>query len=186
MTYTVAYLVGSASEDSLNRRLARALAQAAPASMELVEAEIAGLPFYRPELDREFPEIGARLKSVVEESDGVVLVTPEYNRAVPAVLRNALDWLSRPMGLNSLTGKPVMIAGATPGAVGSAVAQAELRSVLGFFNARLMGQPELYIRIRKEQFDEDGRAATPGTQELLERAMSAFEAHIASFGASAA
>lgn len=181
MTHTVAYLVGSASEDSLNRRLAHALFAAAPSSMEFVEAPIVDLPFYRPELDREFPEIGARLKETVEGADGVILVTPEYNRGVPAVLRNALDWLSRPMGLNSLTGKPVMIAGATPGAVGTAVAQSELRTVLGFLNAHLMGQPELYIRIRKEQFDESGRATTPGTQELLERAMGAFEAHLASF-----
>lgn len=181
MTNTVAYLVGSASEDSLNRRLARALEVAAPSSMAFVEVPIADLPFYRPELDREFPEIGARLKETVEGADGVLLVTPEYNRGVPAVLRNALDWLSRPMGLNSLTGKPVMIAGATPGAVGTAVAQFELRSVLGFLGAHLMGQPELYIRIRKEQFDEQGRATTPGTQELLERAMGTFEAHLATF-----
>lgn len=183
MTHTVACLVGSASEDSLNRRLVRAMELAAPSSMRLVEVRIADLPFYRPELDREFPEIGSRLKETVEGADGVLLVTPEYNRGVPAVLRNALDWLSRPMGLNSLTGKPVMIAGATPGAVGTAVAQFELRSVLGFLNAHLMGQPELYIRIRKEQFDEDGRAATPGTQELLERAMGAFEAHLSTFSA---
>lgn len=178
MTLTVAYLVGSASEDSLNRRLAGALRLAAPSSIEFVEARIADLPFYRPEFDADFPETGTRLKSTIAEADGVLMVTPEYNRSIPAVLRNALDWLSRPRGENSLAGKPVMLAGATPGAIGTAVAQAELRSVLGFFNARLMGQPELYIRISKDQFDEDGRAATPGTQDFLASAMQAFAEHI--------
>lgn len=178
MTHTVACFVGSASEDSLNRRLAGALMLAAPASLEFVEAEIVDLPFYRPEFEVDFPEVGRRLKQVVEEADGVLMVTPEYNRGVPAVLRNALDWLSRPKGSNSLAGKPVMLAGATPGAVGTAVAQAELRSVLGFFNVRLMGQPELYIRINKQQFDEDGRATTPGTQEFLATAMRAFARHV--------
>ena len=178
MTYTVACLVGSASQDSLNRRLGRALQLAAPDSLRFVETEIVDLPFYRPEFDADFPEVGTRLKEAVSQADGVLMVTPEYNRAIPAVLANALDWISRPYGANSLAGKPVMLAGATPGTIGTAVAQAELRSVLGYLNAHLMGQPELYIRITKQQFDQEGRATTPGTQELLGTAARAFEKHI--------
>ncbi|WP_075891045.1 NADPH-dependent FMN reductase [Actinomyces provencensis] len=178
MTHSVAVVVGSASQDSLNRRLARALQLAAPESLEFIEAEIADLPFYRPEFDADYPEIGVRLKQVVEEADALLFVTPEYNRSIPAVLKNSLEWLSRPKGTSALSGKPAMMAGATPGGVGTAVAQAQLRSVLTHLDVRLLGQPELYVQISKQQFDDEGRATREGTQDFLATAMRAFADHI--------
>ena len=178
MTHTVAVVIGSASQDSLNRRLARPLELAAPDSLQFVEAEIADLPFYRPEYDADYPEVGTRLKQVVESADALLVVTPEYNRSVPAVLKNALEWLSRPKGTGTLAGKPAMIAGATPGAVGTAAAQAQLRSVLSHLDVRLLGQPELYVQITKQQFDDEGRATREGTQDFLATAMRSFADHI--------
>ncbi|MCI1787187.1 MAG: NAD(P)H-dependent oxidoreductase [Actinomyces sp.] len=178
MTQTIAYLVGSASEDSLNRRLADALILASPKDLEFVEAPIVDLPFYRPELDREFPEAGTRLKQIVEDADGVLMVTPEYNRCVPAVLKNALDWLSRPAGDMSLAGKPVMVAGASGGATSAGVAVVQLRSMLTMFNVHLMSQPELFVNIRKDQFGSDGRALTEGTQEHFEKVMGLFAEYV--------
>lgn len=176
---TVAVLVGSASADSLNRRLARALELAAPEGMEFVDVPIAHLPFIAPEHDANMPAEALEFQRAITEADAVLLVTPEYNRDVPAVLKNAIDWTSRPWGTNLLGGKPVMIAGAAIGATGSAVAQAHLRSLVSYFNADLLTRPELYIQISKEQFDAEGRATKEGTQELLASAMEAFAEHIA-------
>ena len=181
MTHTVAYIVRSASDDSLNRRLANALVLAAPEDLEFVEAPIADLPFYKPEYDGAFPEVGARLKETIEGADAVLVITPEYNRSVPAVLKNALEWLSRPMGRNSLAGKPVMVAGASGGLTGASVAVVQLRGMLTMFNVHLMAQPEMFIRIRKDQFGPDGRALTEGTQDHFENVMGLFADYVAKF-----
>ncbi len=178
MTHTVAFIVGSTSDDSLNRRLARAFVQAASEDMTFVEAPIDDLPFYKPEYDGEFPESGTRLKKTIADADGVLIITPEYNRMIPGVLKNALDWMSRPYGTNPLEGKPVMIAGASGGMTATAVAQAELRSLLAYFNAHLMSRPELYIRATKADFDESGRITAPGTQDYLAAALSTFDHYI--------
>jgi len=179
MTYTVASIVGSASDDSLNRRLANALELAAPDSLEFVEAPIVELPFYKPEYDADYPPVGRRLKQMVEEADAVLFVTPEYDRSIPAVLKNALEWLSRPFGRNSLADKPVMVAGASGGLTGASVAVVQLRGMLTTFNVHQMSQPEMFIRIRKDQFGPDGRATTEGTQEHFGNVMQLFADYIA-------
>lgn len=181
MTHTVAYIVGSASDDSLNRRLATALALAAPDSLEFIEAPIVDLPFYKPEYDADYPEVGRRLKRIVEDADAVLFVTPEYDRSIPAVLKNALEWLSRPSGQKSLMGKPVMVAGASGGLTGAAVAVVQLRGLLAGFNVHLMAQPDMFIRIRKDQFGPGGRATTEGTQEHFGNVMQLFADYVERF-----
>ena len=174
MSYKVAVLVGSVDPDSLNRRLAKAMELAAPDSLEFVEVPIDELPFYQSKYDREPTEGGSRARELVKSSDAVLIVTPEYNRSMPAVLKNALDWLSRPIGESAFMDKPVLIAGASGGAIGTAAAQAQVRSVVPMLGGVIFGSPELYIQITKDQFAEDGTAAKEGTQDFLATAMEKF------------
>ena len=178
MTYTVAYFVGSISANSLNRKLAQALIAEAPEDLEFVEVTIADLPLYNPDNDANFLPLAAEKKAVVEAADALFFVTPEYNRSVPGALKNAIDWLSRPWGQGVLGGKATFVAGASVGAVGAAVSQNELKRILAFFNAYLLGQPELYLQLSHDQFGPDGRALEEGTRAHFKGAMEAFAAHI--------
>ncbi|WP_026459849.1 NADPH-dependent FMN reductase [Schaalia suimastitidis] len=178
MTYTVAYFVGSISANSLNRKLAQALIAEAPEDLEFVEITIADLPLYNPDNDANFLPLAAEKKAVVDAADALFFVTPEYNRSVPGALKNAIDWLSRPWGQGVLGGKPTFVAGASVGAVGAAVSQGELKRILAFFNAYLLGQPELYLQLSHDQFGPDGRVLDEGTRAHFKGAMEAFAAHI--------
>ncbi len=178
MTKKVAVLIGSVSPNSLNRKLARAMELAAPDSLEFVEVPIEGLPFYYSGYDKNPTESGQEARDLVSAADAVLVVTPEYNRSMPAVLKNALDWLSRPFGGSALAGKPALIAGASPGGIATAVAQSQARSILPMIGAFVMGQPELYISISQDQFDEEGRATKEGTQEFLSSALEKFSAFV--------
>ncbi len=183
MTYTIAYIVGSVSADSLNRRLAKALIADAPEGLEFVEVTIADLPLYNPDNDADFLPAAAEKKAVIEAADALLIVTPEYNRGIPGALKNAIDWLSRPWGATTFAGKPTYIVGASVGPIGAALAQGELKRIMTFFGARVMGQPELYLQLSKDQFGEDGRCTREGTQPILARAMGAFSAFIGSIRA---
>ncbi|MFT0761656.1 NADPH-dependent FMN reductase [Scrofimicrobium sp. R131] len=182
MAKTVAVLVGSVDPDSLNRRLAKAMMKGAPDSLEFVEVPIAQLPFYMSAYDTAPTPEGQQAREIVSRADGVLLITPEYNRSMPAVLKNAIDWLSRPKGHSAFAGKPVLIAGATGGAIGTAVAQSQARSILPMMGAIVMGTPELYLTLQKGDFATDGTAKTPGTQDFLTSAMADFAAFIARLG----
>ncbi len=175
MTKTkIALIVGSADPDSLNLRLGRALILAAPDNFEIQLVPIVDLPFYQPAYDQDAPASGTNVREMVSHADGVIFVTPEYNRAIPGVLKNAIDWISRPPGKSALRQKPTMIAGASPGSSGTATAQSELRSILPVLGGIVKGQPELYLSLTKADFDEAGAATTPGTQKFLETAMANF------------
>lgn len=179
----IAVLVGSADPDSLNLRVAKAMQLAAPEGLSLFVVPIAHLPFYQPAFDQNPPEMAGELRGAVTVADGVIMISPEYNRSFTAVLKNAIDWLSRPPRQGALVGKPVMIAGATPGNVGTAVAQSHLRSVLPMMGVRLMGTPELYLKLSKADFDRNGVVTTPGTQEFLTSALEQFATFIDQVGA---
>lgn len=158
MTLTVGYIVGSLSKDSVNRKFAEALVKLAPEGVEFVEIPIADLPVYNRDFDANYPAEALALKEAIASSDALLYVTPEYNRSIPGSLKNAIDWASRPWG-QSVLGLPSAIAGVSPGAVGTAVAQAHLRQMLGFFNAVLFGQPELYVQWRDDLVEPDGTFA---------------------------
>ncbi|GAA3658999.1 NADPH-dependent FMN reductase [Microbacterium marinilacus] len=179
-TYNVGVLVGSLSQKSINRNLFRALSRLAPAAdLTLTEIPIADLPLYNHDYDDDYPEVGTALKTAIEGSDAILLVTPEYNRSVPGALKNALDWSSRPWGTNSFQGKPSAVIGTSPGAVGTAVAQQHLRSILSFLASPELAQPEGYIQTTPGLISEDGDVSDDSTVEFLTTWLKAFHRHIA-------
>jgi chromate reductase len=167
MSPQVAVLVGSLRRDSFNRKLALALAELGKDLLSLEIVPLAEIPLYNQDLDSDPPEAVLRLKRAVAESAGVLFVTPEYNRGVPAVLKNAVDWGSRPTGKGVWAGKPAATAGISPGAIGTAVAQSQLRPVLVMLGMRLMGQPEVYVSGGADYFDAAGAVAEEKNRKFL-------------------
>src|SRR5688572_778724 len=131
-TYKIGYLVGSLSSTSINRTLSKALLKVAPDDLEFTEIPIRDLPLYSQDFDADFPPPARALKQAIEASDGILFVSPEYNRSIPGALKNAIDWGSRPWGSNSFAMRPTGIIGASPGGIGTAVMQSSMRSVLSF------------------------------------------------------
>lgn len=179
-TYNVGLIIGSIATESINRRLANALVRLAPqADLNLTEIPIKNLPFYSYDNDGAIPAEAAEFKSAVEGSDAVVIVTPEYNRSVPGVLKNALDTASRPWGQNSFAGKPSAVIGASVGAIGTAVAQQHLRSILSFLASPELSQPEAYIHLRDGLIADDGEVTDESTAEFLLSWLKAVHTHVA-------
>lgn len=162
----VAVIVGSLRAQSVNRELAEALAKLARPKLDLQIVEIGDLPLYNQDLEAELPAAVVRFKREIEAADAVLFVTPEYLRAIPAALKNAIEWGARPWGANSWGGKPGAIAGASIGAIGSAVAQSHLRSIATVLDIALISQPEIYLHYR-EGLIVDGEIADEGLRTLL-------------------
>lgn len=178
MAHRIGYLIGSLSKDSINRILSQALVRLAPPSLELVEISIRDLPLYnRDDEMTPVPAVTA-FKEAIEASDGLLFISPEYNRSIPGALKNAIDWGSRPWGHNSFARKPTGIIGASPGAIGTAVMQSSMRSVLSFLNAPQLNAPEAYITFSPEVFGADGSVSNPGTEEFLTHYMSEYAAFV--------
>ena len=155
-TYQIGYLVGSLSSTSINRRLAKALIRLAPETMSFSEIPFRDLPLYSQDYDADYPAAGLAFKDAIKAVDAVLFVTPEYNRSIPGGLKNAIDWASRPWGTNSFARKPAAVIGTSPGAIGTAVAQQSLRSVLSFCNSRQMNAIEAYIQFTPGVITDDG------------------------------
>jgi chromate reductase len=173
-TFSVGYIVGSLSSHSLNRTLARALIRLAPESLTFVEIPIRDLPLYNRDFDDDYPPAGRALKDAIAAVDAVLFVTPEYNRGMPGSLKNAIDWASRPYGTNSFARKPSAVIGASPGKIGTAVAQQSLRSALSFCNSPQMGAPEAYIQVTPGLITEDGEITDKETEQFIRDFMEAF------------
>jgi chromate reductase len=178
MAHRIGYLVGSLSSDSINRVLAKALVRLAPPSLELSEIPIRDLPLYNRDDELSPIDAVASFKRSVETAEGLLIVSPEYNRSIPGPLKNAIDWGSRPWGHNSFARKPTGIIGASTGAIGTAVMQSSMRSVLSFLNAPQLNAPEAYIRFVAENFGPDGEVRDEGTKEFLTHYMSEYAAFI--------
>jgi len=172
--YRVGYLVGSLAQASINRKLARALVGLAPADLELSEIPIRDLPLYSYDYDSDFPPPARAFKKAIEAADAILFVTPEYNRSIPGGLKNAIDWASRPHGKNSFARRPSAVIGTSPGKIGTAVAQQQLRSVLSFCNSPQMNAPEAYIQFTKGLIDDDGHVSDDSTQAFLRKYMQDF------------
>jgi len=152
----IAVFVGSLREESINKYLAKNLERLAPEGTEFNFVNL-NLPLFNQDVEASnYPADAQAGKDIVEVADGVLFVTPEYNRSTPGVLKNAIDWISRPWGSNSFAGKPVGVVGASVGPVGTAIAQSDMRHILAFLETKQMGQPEIYVANATELFDEKG------------------------------
>ena len=180
--YDVAVLVGSLRRESLNRKMANALAALAPAVLRLSIVEIGPLPLYNPDLEAALPPEWAAFRARIKAADAVLFVTPEYNRGLPGVLKNALDVASRPYGQNAFDGKPGAVVSVSPGAIGGFGANHQLRQSLAYLNVRTMGQPEAYVGGAGDLFGADGSVAKEATRTFLEGFMQAFVAWVATNG----
>lgn len=169
----IAVLVGSMAEGSINKKLAKALEELAPEGVEFVYPSV-DLPLYDYEI--EYPQAAKDMKAAMADADGLLLVTPEYNRSMSGVMKNALDWASRPMGETPFPGKPTAIIGASGGALGTTQAQLMLRNVALHLGTDLMGQPELYINY-PATFEADG-TPKPESVDFLRNWVEAFVAHV--------
>jgi chromate reductase len=176
--YKVGYLIGSLATASINRKLANALVKLAPPGLSMVEIPFKDLPLYSYDYDADYPPVARALKKAIAEVDGVLFVTPEYNRSIPGGLKNAIDWASRPWGQNSFTRKPSAVIGASIGAIGTAVAQQSLRSVLSFCNSPQMNSPEAYIHFKPGLITDDGEVTDETTVEFLRDYMSELHAFV--------
>ena len=174
----VAVLVGSLRKDSLNRKMAHALAALAPEGLKLNIVEIRDLPFYDQDIENTPPQPWVAFRGQIAKADAVLFVTPEYNRSVPGVLKNAIDVGSRPYGHSVWSGKPGAVMSVSPGAIGGFGANHHLRQSLVFLNVPVLQQPEAYIGGADKLFDEQGGIANPGTREFLGKFMQAFAAWI--------
>ena len=170
-SYQVGYFVGSLSSTSINRRLAKALARLAPPELQLVEIPIRDLPLYSQDYDADFPPVARAFKQAIADCDALLFVTPEFNRSIPGGLKNAIDWGSRPWGQNSFSHKPSGVIGTSPGAIGTALAQSQLRSVLCYCNSPLMNTVEAYVQFREGMVSEDGEVSDERTREFLRKYM---------------
>lgn len=176
--YKVGYFIGSLARGSINRTLSKALIRLAPQELEFTEIPINNLPLYSYDYDADYPPEGRALKASIASVDAVLFVTPEYNRSIPGALKNAIDWASRPWGDNSFTRKPSAVIGASPGAIGTAVAQQNLRSVLSFCNSPQMNAPEAYIQFKPGLFSESGEVTDESVARYLQDYMAEFYAFI--------
>jgi chromate reductase, NAD(P)H dehydrogenase (quinone) len=166
--HRVVAFAGSLRRGSFNRALIRAARHLAPQGMSIELIEIGGLPFYNADLEAEGdPAAVAAFKSSVEQADGVLIATPEYNDGIPAVLTNAIDWGSRLPVRAPLTDLPVAIMGASPSQVGTARGQMHLRQILGHIRSRVLPPPEVLVARAHERFDKELRLTDHGTQRVL-------------------
>lgn len=177
-TYDVAVIVGSLRKDSINRRVANALAELAPAALKLSMIEIGQLAIYNQDDDTNPPTAWTQFRERIRAADAVLFVTPEHNRSVPAALKNALDVASRPYGQSAWNGKPGAVVSASPGAIGGFGANHHLRQCLVFLNVPAMAQPEVYLGGADKLFDSQGKLANDGTRKFLQGFMQAFDVWI--------
>lgn len=171
---TVGVVVGSLRKDSINRRLAHALEKLLPSHVLFQFISLEQLPLYNQDMDADYPPACQRFKHEVSQVDALLFVTPEYNRSMPGVLKNALDIGSRPWGQNSFAGKPGAVVGASLGAIGSALAQQHLRNVLSYLGVPLLTQPEVYLQFQDDLIDAQGNVQSESTRAFLQGFVKAY------------
>ncbi|CAN5321321.1 NADPH-dependent FMN reductase [soil metagenome] len=184
MTTSVSVLVGSLREGSLSRKVALTLEAVAPPSLKLGIVEIGDLALYNPDLDTDSAAVPAgwsRFRDEVRPSQALLFVTPEYNRSVPGLLKNAIDVGSRPYGKSVFAGKPGAVVSQSPGALAAFGANHHLRQSLVFLDVPVMQQPEAYVGGTGAMFDEAGKMTNDSTLAFLTTFMAKFEAWIARF-----
>ena len=171
--FKVAVIVGSNRRESINRKLAQALAKLGASGLEFKIAQIDDLPLYNQDNEGNLPASVVRFKSEITAADGVLFVTPEHSRSIPAALKNAVDWGARPWGKNSWTGKVAAVAGTSQGAIGTALAQQHLRQILGAQGVVLSGG-EAYLQFKPDLIDANDVVTDEGTRKFLKSFLDPF------------
>jgi chromate reductase len=172
--FTVGCFVGSLARSSINRKLANALVRVAPPELAMKEISFGDLPLYSYDYDSDYPQVARDFKAAIAEVDAVLFITPEYNRSIPGGLKNAIDWASRPYGQNAFTRKPSAIIGTSPGAIGTAVGQQHLKSILSFCNSPMMNAVEAYIQFVPALISDQGEVSVASTEDFLRSYMEEF------------
>ncbi len=175
--YQIAVIVGSLRKDSFNRKFADALVKLAPPEFAFKQLSIGNLPLYNQDDDAHQADAVQQLKRDIKTAHGLLFVTPEYNRSIPGVLKNAIDHASRPYGQSAFPGKPAGVLGVSIGAIGTALAQRQLRGILAYLDVPTMGQPEVYITVKDGLFDEAGGIG-PGSRKFLQSWMDQYVAWV--------
>lgn len=175
-SYRIAVLIGSLRKESLNRKLAEAIYRLAPSSLNLVEASISELPLYNQDYDDHQADSVKQFKSRIENADGLLFVTPEYNHSIPGVLKNAIDHASRPYGKSSWTGKAAGVIGISPSPTGTSMSQMHLRNVMAALSVSMMPQPDGFIQ-NKDFFDSSNMPQGE-KRELLQKWVDSYVAWI--------
>jgi len=175
--YQIAVIVGSLRQDSFNRKLANAMVKLAPLEFSFKQVQIGDLPLYNQDDDSNQAESVLRLKKEIDSAQGLLFVTPEYNRSIPGVLKNALDHASRPYGQSAWAGKPAGVLGISPGATGTAMAQQHLRNILAALDVPTLGQPEAFIQAKDGLFDGAGDIGA-GSRKFLQNWMDRYVAWV--------
>ncbi len=175
--YKIALVVGSLRQGSFNGKLASAVTQLAPPEFSFTHVQIGDLPLYNQDDDANQAESVKQMKNVIKSAQGVLFVTPEYNRSIPGVLKNAIDHASRPYGQSAWTGKPAGVLGVSPGATGTAMAQQHLRNILATLDMPTLGQPEAFIQMKDGLFEEDGSIGA-GSKKFLQNWMDRYVAWV--------
>ena len=176
--YHVGYIIGSLAKGSINRLLSKALIKLAPPELVFTEIPIKDLPLYNRDFDADYPPAARQFKQELAGVDALLFITPEYNRSIPGVLKNAIEWGSRPYGKNTFTLKPSAIIGTSPGSIGTAVAQSHLRSLLNHMNTPQLNAPEAFIQYKPGLITADGEVTVESTAEFLRHYMAEFHAFI--------
>ncbi|CAN5277286.1 NADPH-dependent FMN reductase [soil metagenome] len=174
MVVRVAVIVGSLRRESINLKLAKALQKLEAPGCEFFFVEIGDLPHYNNDLWENPPAAVLRLKRDIESADAVMFVTPEYNRGIPGLVKDVIDWASRPFGKNSWLGKPAAIIGASSGRIGTAVAQSQLRSTLLVLDLAVMGQPETYVTVAPGLIAADFTVTDEAIRKILQKFLNSF------------
>jgi len=175
--YKIAVFVGSLRKESFNRKLANVIVKLAPQEFTFQQMRIDNLPLYNQDDDGHQADVVVQLKEEIKSAQGLLFVTPEYNRSIPGVLKNALDNASRPYGQSAWAGKPAGILGASIGQTGTAMAQQHLRNILAYLDVPTLGQPEAFVFVKDGFFDEAGDISA-GTKKFLQTWMDRYVAWI--------
>jgi chromate reductase, NAD(P)H dehydrogenase (quinone) len=178
MAHTIVTIVGSLRKEAFSLKVANAMAKLAPASLKLDVTTLGGISFFNQDLEANPPADWLAFREKIQKSDGVLFVTPEYNRAIPGVLKNAIDVASRPYGKSSFLGKPTGIVSNSPGPLGGVNAAKSLQNILPGITGPIMGQPETYLTMVGDAFNEKGELIKEPLQKVLEQYLAAFAAFV--------
>lgn len=178
MAHTVAVIVGSLRKESYSLKIANALVKLAPPSLKLNVVTLNGLSFFNQDLEANPPTDWLSFRETLQKSDGVLFVTPEYNRSIPGVLKNAIDVGSRPYGKSSFNGRPVGIISSSPGPLGGVSAAMNLKQILPGYSGPILQQPEIYLTAVGDAFDEKGNLTKEALEKVLKQYIDAFAAWV--------